>query len=127
LPTKQPARSNQERDDTRIVQAYLEALAASRPKRGRKRDPNAMKARVAEIERTFDTAPPLTQLHLAQERIDLEAALAAAGARQAREAAERDFVKVAKRYGTTRGISYEAWRATGVPPNTLREAGICPS
>jgi hypothetical protein len=124
--TSAKASSAQRRDDTRVVKAYLEAVAASRPKRGRKRNPDSMRKRLAEIDRTIDAAPPLTQLHLQQERIDIQTALASADAVQAKFRAEKDFVKVAKRYGADRGITYEAWRAAGVTPQILRDAGITP-
>jgi hypothetical protein len=37
---------------------------------------------------------------------------------------EKDFVKVAKAYSAKKNISYGAWREFGVPPETLKKAGI---
>jgi hypothetical protein len=114
----------QGRDDSRLVRTYLEALATTKPRRGRKRSPDAMKRRLAEIEATIDSAPPLSVLHLAQERLDLEAELAALDTHSDLTQCERDFVKVAKRYSNRKGLTYAAWREAGVPPEVLKKAGI---
>jgi hypothetical protein len=112
------------RSDARVVKAYLEAIAATRPKRGRKRTRESITKRLEAIGTTIADAAPLTALHLAQERLNLQAELAALDATRDSSAAERDFLKVAKRYGDRKGISYAAWRAAGVAAETLKLAGV---
>ena len=62
----------------RAVRAYLEALETHKPKRGRKRTPDSMRARLGVIDATIDDADPMARLQMVQERIDLTAALEAA-------------------------------------------------
>jgi hypothetical protein len=112
------------RSDARVVKAYLEAIAAVRPRRGRKRSRDSIAKRLDVIEATIEEAPPLTGLHLAQERLDLEAELAAFDRAQDISGLELDFVKVAKRYGGRKGISYAAWREAGVGSEVLERADI---
>ena len=59
------------RAQSRAVRAYLEALETHRPKRGRKRTPESMRARLDTIDATIEGADPMTRLQMAQERIDL--------------------------------------------------------
>lgn len=108
----------------RAVRGYLEALEAHRPKRGRKRTPESMRARLATIESTIDDADPMTRLQLVQERIDLEAAIEAAETTVDMSALEDGFVAAASAYGARKGISYAAWREVGVPAAILKRAGI---
>lgn len=108
----------------RAVRGYLEALEAHRPKRGRKRTPESMRARLATIESTIDDADPMTRLQLVQERIDLEAAIEAAETTVDMSALEDGFVEAASAYGARKGISYAAWREVGVPAAILKRAGI---
>lgn len=108
----------------RAVRSYLEALEAHRPKRGRKRTPDSMRARLATIESTIDSADPMTRLQLVQERLDLATAIAAAETTVDLSALEDGFVAAAAGYGERKGISYAAWREVGVPAAILKRAGI---
>jgi hypothetical protein len=108
----------------RAVRSYLEALDAHRPKRGRKRTPDSMKARLAKIEATIDSADPMTRLQFVQERLDLVAAIAAAETTVDLTALEEGFIAAAAAYGERKGISYAAWREVGVPAAILKRAGI---
>ena len=108
----------------RAVRVYLEALAANRPKRGRKRTPESIKRRLDRIEVELADASPLQRLQLVQERMDLENELAASGESVDLSALESDFVGAAKGYSERKGISYAAWREAGVPAATLKAAGI---
>lgn len=109
----------------RAVRVYLEALDANRPKRGRKRTPESIKARLGKVESDLADASPLQRLQLVQERMDLEAELAAAAAPTVDlEGLEQEFVDAAKGYSQRKGISYAAWREAGVPAATLKAAGI---
>lgn len=108
----------------RAVRAYLEALEANKPRRGRKRTPESMRTRIDTIDATLDDADPINRLHMVQERIDLLAAIEAAEATVDLTALEDGFVAAAAPYGERKGISYAAWREVGVPTDVLKRAGI---
>jgi hypothetical protein len=113
------------RNHARTVSRYLEALEATRPRRGRKRTADSVKKRLAAVEAGLKDSIGLSRLNLLQERRDLEVELASmqAGAPDL-GALEKEFVKVAGQYSEKKGISYGAWREFGVPPETLKKAGI---
>ena len=112
------------RSQGRAVRSYLEALEAHKPKRGRKRTPESMRARLATIEATIDNADPMSRLQLVQERLDLAEAIAAAETTVDLSELEDGFVASAAGYGERKGISYTAWREVGVPAAILKRAGI---
>lgn len=113
------------REQGRVVKRYLEALAAQRPRRGRKRTPEGVRKRLAAIEERLATADALNRLHLEQERSDLQQELqATSDGGDDLGALEADFVAVAAAYGQRKGISYSTWRSVGVEARVLREAGI---
>ncbi len=112
------------RDQGRAVRRYLEALEAHKPKRGRKRTPESIQKRLAIIEADLDTADPLTRVNLLQERMDLEAELAAKEAVIDLSELEDDFVEAVADYSERKGISYAAWREAGVDASVLRRAGV---
>lgn len=111
------------------VRAYLEALEANRPKRGRKRTPESIERRLAAIDAQYETASALKALQLLQERKNLEAELVtlrSAGSRSDLERLQKEFVRNAGAYGEAKGISYSTWREIGVSRQVLRDAGIWP-
>lgn len=108
----------------RAIRDYLEALEAHKPKRGRKRTPDSMKKRLARIESDLPEADAMKRLVLVQERFDLEAELEAAEGGVDLSEFEKGFVSHAKQYSARKGITYNAWREVGVPPATLKAAGI---
>lgn len=113
------------RTQGRAVRAYLEALDANKPKRGRKRTPESIEKRLAAIDERYETAEPFARLALAQERLDLEAELGQLGEPQVDLGAlEADFVANAAPYAARKGLSYAAFRAVGVQPAVLAKAGI---
>lgn len=113
------------RTQGRAVRVYLEALAANKPKRGRKRTPDSIKKRLATVEAELLTADPLSKLQLTQEQYDLEAELAAIGGPTVDLVAlEKEFVAAAAGYAARKGISYAAFRSVGVTPAVLAKAGI---
>lgn len=114
----------QGRAQGRAVRAYLEALDAHKPKRGRKRTPESMRNRLDVINATIDEADPMARLQMTQERIDLTTALEAADQTVDLSALEDGFAAAAKAYGSRKGISYAAWREVGVPAAVLKRAGI---
>ncbi|MDE0803666.1 MAG: hypothetical protein OSA99_10115 [Acidimicrobiales bacterium] len=108
----------------RAVREYLEALEQTRPKRGRKRTPESIRAQLAKIDDTLDDAAPIKKLQLIQDRIDLEAELEALENKPDLSGLEADFVSAAKGYAERKSISYAAWRELGVDASVLKAAGI---
>jgi hypothetical protein len=56
--------------------------------------------------------------------MDLEAELETMDTGADLGALERAFVDYAREYSARKGITYQAWRSVGVPPTTLKAAGI---
>lgn len=112
------------RTQSRAVSRYLQVLEANKPKRGRKRTPDSIKARLAKVDGMLPGADPLTALNLRQERIDLQAELESMSRKDDVKGLEKEFVAAAAAYGTRKGITYAVWRASGVPADVLRRAGI---
>lgn len=112
------------REQGRAVRRYLEALEAHRPKRGRKRTPDSIKRRLADISNRIEDADPLTRLQLVQERMNLEAELSTKAEAVDLVALEDGFVAAAKEYSDRKGITYAAWREAGVDASVLRRAGL---
>ncbi len=112
------------RAEGRAVRGYLEALEAHKPKRGRRRTPDSIRARLAKIESEIDNVDPLTRVQLIQERIDLNQELDSLENKVDMSALEGDFVRYAADYSNRKGISYAAWRELGVPASVLKSAGI---
>jgi hypothetical protein len=108
----------------RAIREYLAALEAHRPKRGRKRTPDSIKKRLERIDVELPEADPVQRVSLIQERMDLEAELETLDTGADLDALERAFVDYAREYSTRKGITYQAWRSVGVPPATLKAAGI---
>jgi len=114
----------QGREESRHVKAYLDALDAHRPKRGRPRTVDSVRNQLARVIAAIPDAEPIEPLGLVQERIDLETELEAMERATDLEAVEGQFVKVAKSYSERKRISRAAWRELGVPADVLTRAGI---
>ena len=112
------------REQGRAVKLYLEALAANKPKRGRKRSTESIQKRLVEIEEQLASSDPYKQLQLTQERLDLEEKLGSPDSEFDMPALEKEFVRVAAAYATNKKISHTAFRAVGVPAEVLRRAGV---
>jgi hypothetical protein len=108
----------------RAVRLYLDALESHKPKRGRKRTPDSISARLAAIDGLLASAEPIAKLGLIQEQIDLQRELAALETATDLSGLEADFIANAKAYSDSKGISYTAWRTIGVAADVLRAAGI---
>lgn len=106
------------------MRQYLEALAAHKPKRGRKRTAASINARLAKIAAELLEADPLNRVHLVQEQFDLRAELESRQDPADLTALEEAFVKAAGKYSQRKKISYAAWRAVGIDVGVLRRAGI---
>ncbi|MEZ5269657.1 MAG: hypothetical protein R2789_14195 [Microthrixaceae bacterium] len=90
------------RSESRAVKEYLEGLERNRPRRGRKRTPESINKRLAEID-TLSNTDPLKKVTLIQERMDLQAELETLAVTEDITAAEAEFIKVAKDYGDRKG------------------------
>ncbi len=112
------------RAEGRVVRDYLEGLRATKPKRGRKRTPDTINARLEKLEAELASASPLDELLLIQERRDLGAELSAMSETIDMSALEEAFVGVAKSYSESKKISYQSWRDVGVDASVLKSAGI---
>lgn len=112
------------RAEGRIVRDYLEGLRATKPKRGRKRTPETIKARLAAVDEKIEDANPIEELLLVQERRDLIAELERMSDTIDMESLEKNFISVAKSYSASKKISYQSWRDVGVEPSVLKRAGI---
>jgi hypothetical protein len=114
----------QGRSEGRAVREYLDALRANKPKRGRKRTPDSIKKRLATIDEQLESADPLGELRLIQERRDLADELETMADEVDLGTIEDAFVKVAASYSARQGISYASWREVGVPAAVLKRAKI---
>ncbi len=111
------------RRESHAVKRYLEAIGNRRP--GRPVTPERLRERVADLgARIEEESDLLKALELRQQRIDAEAALAHAEAAEDMSHLENAFVENAKSFAERKGISYSAWRQSGVPAEILRRAGI---
>jgi hypothetical protein len=112
------------RAESKVVRDYLEALRTNKPKRGRKRTPDSITARLGAIEGELASADPLSELKLVQERMNLQDELENMGTPVDIAGLENEFVSIAGSYSQRQGISYAAWRQVGVEPSVLSRAGI---
>lgn len=122
-PAVKAARA-QAREDTRIVREYLETcLIVNR--RGPKRTPDRIQSMLATAEVKAETSSDvMAKLMALQEMHNLKAELARTMDAPDHSAAEAAFIAVGARYAARKGISYQAFRQTGVPAAVLRQAGI---
>ncbi|MGH9188206.1 MAG: hypothetical protein ACRD0U_20760 [Acidimicrobiales bacterium] len=112
------------RSQGRAIRRYLDALEATKPKRGRKRTADSVKQRLARIDTELATADSLKRLQLVQERLDLQNELSGIGKSVDLSELEREFANAASGYSQRKRISYAAWRESGVTPAVLKKAGI---
>ena len=120
----QKAAMQEGRVQGRAVAAYLDALQAYKPKRGRKRTPESIAKRLADIDRQLASASPVKQLSLIQERLNLLSEQDSMTTAPDISGLEEEFVQTAKTYGERKGITYAAWRELNVSPSVLKRAGI---
>lgn len=114
------------RESARAVRAYLDAIEAKKPKRGRRRTPESIANRLAKIESDFADASSIRRLQLAQERLNLQEELVQLEGETSVDLTEVEaaFVKHAAHYAESKGISYAVWRDAGVEARVLSSAGI---
>ena len=113
------------RTQSRAVKAYLAAMRLDRPRKS-SRTPESIEARLAEIPAEIESATPINELRLIQERLDLKAELERLSVpdNDDFEQLEAAFIEHAAGYADAKGISYAAWREIGVDSKVLRSAGI---
>lgn len=116
--------SEQDKAARRAVRSYLEALEDNKPRRGRKRTPETIQKRIDRIAAELSEVSALKKLQLNQERIDLQAELEHISDPVDLSALEAEFIEHAKTYGASKGVSYQAWRESGVDAAVLKNAGI---
>ena len=114
----------QGRREGAAVRRYLEAISATRGKRGRKRTPESVQRRIKAIDSELETSDALQALLLRQERKDLEVELNRLATTLDLKTLEKAFIKAAGPYGSRKGIDYSTWRDAGVEPSVLAKAGI---
>lgn len=113
------------RNQGNAVRSYLEALEATKPKRGRKRTEETVRKQLESVYEQLEDATPLAKLQLVQKQFDLEAELESFNEETFDIAElEADFVAAAAGYSERKKIGYAAFRAVGVKPDVLRQAGI---
>ncbi len=111
------------RKEARAITAYLETLGPR--KRGRPVTEASVRKRLERVRQQVRAERnPLRRVELAQQRLDLEAALEELRAGQDTSALEKGFIRFAASYSERKGITYAAWREAGVPPAVLAKAGI---
>lgn len=118
------AKLAQGRSESRIVSRYLDAIAAGKGRRGRKRTPESISIQIARIDREIVTAAPIRRLELTQKRFDLATERERLTTRVDLTSLEKDFIKVAKTYAKRNGIGYSAFRELGVSAEVLKRSGI---
>ncbi len=113
------------RTEGNAVRAYLEALEANKPKRGRKRTEATVRKQLEAVNEQLDDATPLAKLQLIQKQFDLGAELESFGEETVdMTELEEGFIAAAAGYSERKKIGYAAFRAVGVRPDILRQAGI---
>lgn len=113
----------QGRRESRAIKPYLEALASRRP--GRPVTPSSIKKRIADLTRALERETnPLKAVEIRQKRLDAEGQLAAAESAANMSDLERGFIENARSFSERKGISYAAWRQSGVPADVLKKAGV---
>jgi ribosome assembly protein YihI (activator of Der GTPase) len=114
----------QGRQASNAVRRYLDALEASRPRRGRKRTPASVQEQLDKIEVQLRSASAFERLNLLAEAERLQASLDQLSSGEDLGPLRDDFIKYARIYGEAKGISYATWRAAGVSAADLKAAGI---
>jgi hypothetical protein len=111
------------RRESRAIRRYLDAMASRRP--GRPVTTETLKKRLSTIAGQLESeSNSLTRVDLHQRLIDTRTQLAQLEDAADLDALEEGFVAAVGGYSSRKGISYQAWRAAGVPAAVLKKAGI---
>lgn len=106
------------------MRAYLEVIDTGPRRPGRRRTPESIDKQISQVTEQLRNARGIDKLHLLRQRRELETARAQVAGPADHGALERDFVRVARRYGERRGIDYSIWREVGVPAAVLSKAKV---
>lgn len=113
----------QGRREARAIKAYLNVLSSRKP--GRPVSKTSLDQRLERINKKLDaTDDPLQRVDLIQSRLDIQQSLGQMESADDVQALEAEFKKHVASYSERKGVSYTAWRESGVPAKVLREAGI---
>jgi len=113
----------QGRREASAIKKYLGALGRRRP--GRPVTPESLKKRVADLSvRLSGEQNALRAVELRQQIIEAGEALAEADTAASVDELETGFIEHAASYSDRKGISYAAWRQSGVPAQVLKKAGV---
>jgi hypothetical protein len=111
------------RREGRAVKQYLKMVGSRRP--GRPVTKESLEKRIAGLAEKIDAEEdPLKRLELIQSRLDAEDQMAEVEEAVDADAIEKEFIEVAGSYSERKGLTYTAWRESGVSAQVLREAGI---
>ena len=108
-----------ERAAAEAVRNYIDLLRTAPHPPGPHLTSTQVTKRLARIDIELVTAQPMRELHLIQERHDLQE-------RARWYEREARFVEMARAYSRRHGIMYDTWLAMGVPVRVLRRAGLRP-
>jgi hypothetical protein len=112
------------RTEARHVAAYVDALGANKPRRGRQRTAATVQKQLTDVRADLRDATGMRKLELVARRIELEAELGAKQTRADLSGLRKNFVKHAASYAKRKNIPRQAFREVGVPPADVRDAGI---
>lgn len=106
----------------RAVRAYLVSLERGGDARS---DAADLQGKLEEVSALVDSEQdPARRVEHIQRRMDLEAALEAAGSGEDHGQLEAAFIEVAAAHSEAKALTWPAWREVGVPASVLREAGV---
>lgn len=113
------------REQARAVNAYLEALEAHKPKRGRKVTKESLEQRLQKVRDEIPNATAGERLLLFSQEIELQDRLENFSDETFDiEPLQVKFIEVAKPYAERRGIQKKAFAKMGVPTDVLKSAGF---
>lgn len=115
----------QGRQMSAVVDRYLSSVNTPK-QRGRKVSKAALEQRLVAAKSRLGSAKGVDKVLAAQEIRDLQSRLATFNTSSTTDVKglEAAFVKIAKKFGENRGITYGAWRDAGVSAEVLKRAGI---
>jgi len=113
------------RDESRIVNQYLKAMATTTPRRGRPVNVDALRQELATVEADIAGKTGAAKVVLAQRRMDLRDRIKAFSAPEVdTKALQAAFVSVVGPYSERMGLTAQAWREAGVSRQVLRLGGV---
>jgi hypothetical protein len=115
------------RTEARQVAAYVDALAANQPKRGRQRTAATVRKQLNEVRSELRDVTGMRKLELVARRMELESELDGKETTADLSGLRKGFVKYAASYARRKNIPKQAFREAGVPAADIRAAGIASS